>query len=317
MNADILAIRRAADLDAEPPRPAWLIDSLWAERAVGLIGGEPKCCKSFLALELAVAVASATPCLGRFALQAPGPVLIFAAEDSLATVHQRLRGIAASHHVDLRALDLYLITAPSLRLDRSDDRQRLHNTVAHLRPRLLILDPFVRLHRIDENQVQEVAPLLAFLRQLERTFACSVCLVHHLRKGASHLRAGQALRGSSEFHAWGDSNLYLSRQRERLRLSVEHRAAASPDDLYLELPADDDQPLALRIVDERGPQPPTETRSASERILHALAACSAPVAFPELRQLCRIRTVTLCDTLARLTTDGVVAKTDLGYRLVT
>jgi hypothetical protein len=26
------------------------------------------------------------------------------------------------------------------------------------------------------------------------------------------MRAGQALRGSSEFHAWGDSNLYLRRE---------------------------------------------------------------------------------------------------------
>ena len=37
----------------------------------------------------------------------------------------------------------------------------------------------------------------------------------HAKKGAGHVRAGQALRGSSEFHAWGDSNLYLRRNRAR------------------------------------------------------------------------------------------------------
>ena len=47
------------------------------------------------------------------------------------------------------------------------------------------------------------------------------------RNGAAHARAGQALRGSSEFHAWGDSNLYLRRVGEQLTLTVEHRAAAS------------------------------------------------------------------------------------------
>ena len=41
------------------------------------------------------------------------------------------------------------------------------------------------------------------------------------------MRAGQALRGSSEFHAWGDSNLYLRRHGDQLALAVEHRAAAS------------------------------------------------------------------------------------------
>ncbi|HKM82853.1 MAG TPA: hypothetical protein VJY15_18080 [Candidatus Acidoferrum sp.] len=27
----------------------WLVTGLWSEQAVGIIGGEPKCCKSFLA----------------------------------------------------------------------------------------------------------------------------------------------------------------------------------------------------------------------------------------------------------------------------
>jgi hypothetical protein len=31
---------------------------LWSHDAVGIVGGEPKCCKSFLALDLAVAVAA-------------------------------------------------------------------------------------------------------------------------------------------------------------------------------------------------------------------------------------------------------------------
>lgn len=58
-----LPTRRARDLDQRPDEQRWLIDDLWAEQAVGLVGGEPKCCKSFLALDVAVAVASATPCV--------------------------------------------------------------------------------------------------------------------------------------------------------------------------------------------------------------------------------------------------------------
>ena len=94
-------------------------------------------------------------------------------------------------------------------------------------PRLLILDPFVRLHRFDENASGEVAPLLAFLREMQRRHGTAVLVVHHARKGAAAIRAGQALRGSSEFHAWGDSNLYLRRDTDdRIVLTVEHRAAA-------------------------------------------------------------------------------------------
>ena len=51
-------------------------------------------------------------------------------------------------------------------LDLAGDRRDLADTVARLQPRLLVLDPFVRLHRIDENASGEVAPLLAYLREL-------------------------------------------------------------------------------------------------------------------------------------------------------
>jgi hypothetical protein len=208
----------------------WLIDQLWAEQAVGVIGGEPKSHKSFLALDMAVAVASGTPCLGRFAVRSPGRVLLYAAEDAAATVRERLEGISQAASCTLERLDIQVITVPSLRLDLPADRQKLTATVAHLRPRLLILDPFVRLHRCRENESAEVAPLLAYLRDLQRQFALAVTIVHHARKGADMARAGQALRGSSEFHAWGDSNLYLRRRSERLVLTVEHRAAPALGD---------------------------------------------------------------------------------------
>jgi RecA-family ATPase len=63
-------------------QPAWLIEGLWSAQAVGIIGGEPKCGKSFLALDLAVSVASGTACLRRFPTRECGPVLLFAAEDA-------------------------------------------------------------------------------------------------------------------------------------------------------------------------------------------------------------------------------------------
>ncbi len=86
-----------------------------------------------------------------------------------------------------------------MRLDVELDRDALTATVAELRPKLLVLDPFVRLHRIDESLSGEVAPLLAYLREIQRRFHVAVVLVHHARKGGAKMRAGYALRGSSEF----------------------------------------------------------------------------------------------------------------------
>jgi len=88
-------VQRASQLASSGPQTQWLVEDLWTEQAVGILGGEPKCCKSFLALDVAVSVASGTACLRQFPVRRSGPVLLFPAEDSLAVVRQRLEGIAA------------------------------------------------------------------------------------------------------------------------------------------------------------------------------------------------------------------------------
>lgn len=304
--AHLLAVR------AEEHR--WLIDGLWAEEAVGIVGGEPKCGKSFLALDMAVAVASGTACLRRYAVARPGRVLLFAAEDALHIVRARLEGICRAAGIKLADIDIKVITAPSVRLDVEVDRESLADTVAALRPRLLILDPFVRLHRIDENVSGEVAPLLAYLRELQRRHQLAVVLVHHARKGAGKARAGQALRGSSEFHAWGDSNLYLRRRGEELTLDVEQRAAASSTGISLHLHGEG-AALALELLASPATEKsaPTTESSIETRVERALADATRPLTTATLQKSCKIRTSTLCEVLAGLVAVGRVRKTDGGY----
>ena len=162
-----LDVRRACELEERAAAQRWLIEGLWAESAVGIVGGEPKCCKSFLGLCMAVSVAAGVPCLGRYPVATPGPVLLFAAEDAPHIVRTRLQGICAAAHVPWDSLDIHVIVDPVVRLDVPADRARLRAEVERLRPRLVVLDPFVRLHRIDENAAAEVARLLAYLRVLQ------------------------------------------------------------------------------------------------------------------------------------------------------
>jgi len=291
----------------------WLVTGLWAEEAVGIVGGEPKCCKSFLALDLAVSVASGTTCLRRFPVSRPGRVLLFAAEDALHVVRRRLEGICAAAGIDLAELDVQVITAPVVRLDLDADRASLDETVAKLQPRLLVLDPFVRLHRIDENASGEVAPILAYLRELQRRHGVAVALVHHSKKGGGRARAGQALRGSSEFHAWGDSNLYLRRNGDDLTLTVEHRAAPSVPEIALKLDQRGDA-LALHVVERRA-EPEPQPTSVDERITRVLADAGRPLPLAELRAACRVRNSTLCEHLSALTAAGRLVRADDGYQL--
>ena len=310
-----LPVQRASELsiDSAPLSP-WLVQGLWSDQAVGILGGEPKCCKSFLALDLAVSVASGAPCLRQFPVRHTGPVLLFPAEDSLAVVRQRLEGICSAAGVGFQSLPVEVITVPSLRLDAPKDRERLSNTVQARQPRLLILDPLIRLHRVDENDASQIAALLSYLRQLQRTFHVAVLVVHHARKDANATRPGQALRGSSELHGWGDSNLYMRRRGAQLTLSTEHRAAASQDHIPLQL-TQNGSGLALSVASDSSIPEPGAEPSALQRVQQILAGLEQPVTVQQLRKLCSLRTTTVCSCLAQLAQTGVVTHDSRGYQL--
>jgi len=158
---DAFALLRAGDIPRESERQRWLIESLWSESSVGLIGGLPKCLKSWIALDMAVSVATLTACLGRFEVPRGGPALAYLAEDSLAALRERLEALAALRGLDIADLDLHVIAARSMRLDLERDQVRLLKTARALAPRLLLLDPLVRIHRLDENSSAEVSRFLA------------------------------------------------------------------------------------------------------------------------------------------------------------
>ena len=126
---ETLPVVRAADLDDASDVPRWLVEGLWARAGVGILGGAPKCCKSWLALDLALSVASQTPCLDAFAVHDPGPVMLYMAEDAASVVKTRLLGLCRHRSLALAALPIDVITASSVRIDRERDQARLARTV--------------------------------------------------------------------------------------------------------------------------------------------------------------------------------------------
>ena len=131
------------------------------------------------------------------------------------------------------------------------------------------------------------------------------------------MRGGQALRGSSEFHAWGDSNLYLRRHGDQLTLTVEHRAAPSiaAVPLRLEIAAD----VVALSAGERA-VPIAEVALAApltteQKIEQHLATAAAPISVALLRKLCCTRNATLATALAALVAAGRIRKDAAGYAI--
>lgn len=305
-----LPVVRAADLDEPDQTGRWLIETLWPRAGVGIIGGAPKCGKSWLGLDLAVSVASGTPCLDTFPVVGSGGVLVYMAEDAASVVKERLAGICSHRGLDLAALPIGVITAPSVRLDLPRDQNRLRETVRRHAPRLLLLDPFVRLHHANENQAGDVSALLGYLRELQRAHDLALVVVHHARKNGGPT-GGQSLRGSSDFFAWVDTALSLRRHRQQLLLSAEHRAAGAPEPVALALAGTErDMHLAIVPVEHRGDdRPPLATTDIDNAVLSALdRAGQDGLLRHALRLIVRVRNQSLSEALARLAATGRIAR---------
>jgi hypothetical protein len=304
-----LPVLRIGEIPRESRAQPWLVEQLWSASSVGVIGGAPKCSKTWLGLDLALSVATGTACLGRYAVPQPGPVLVYLAEDALPIVRQRVEGMARHRSLALERVEMYVITAPTLRLDRDPHRRQLQETARRLQPRMLLLDPLVRLHGIDENSAGEVAGLLAYIRELQRQLDLSVMLVHHTRKNAAGVAAGQSLRGSGDLHAFGDSNLYLRRVKDRLLLVSEHRAAPASPPVYLDLVATDADSIHLEVVTEvhAPPQP-----SLPEQVL-SLLADGGVLTRAKLRDMLAVKNERLGEALESLEQAGRLRRTQGGW----
>jgi hypothetical protein len=312
MSVQPLPVLKAAALEKKGPTASWLVRELWSHCAVGFVAGHPKAGKSFMVLDLAVSVASGTPCLGHFPVEHQGPALVYLAEDTLPCVRERIAALCAHRGLPIEALDLYCITAPSLRLDNAADQARLAATLDAHKPRLLVLDPLVRLHACDENRADEVSALLGFLRTLQRQHQVAIVVVHHLSK--KHRRdLGQSLRGSGDLHAWSDSSAYLVRRHDQIVVTLEHRSEKAPPPLTLTLAlgADGNSPHLERVTSSGDQVPPP----LSERIRELLSRQKAPVSRVVLRDQLRINNLRLGQELSALESQGLVARTPSGWTL--
>lgn len=297
-----LATIPAAQLVATTTPVKWLVEDLLLEGGAAILGGAPKTGKSFLALDLCVALASKTIGAGHFRALSARPVVLLCAEDPAPVLASRLEALARSRSRPLSDLPIEVIVEPAVRLP--DSLGRLAKTLARSRPGLLLLDPLIRLHRADENSASEMAVVLDGLRDLARAQQTAILLVHHARKAAAGHSPGAGLRGSSDLAAFGDSNLILRRLADGgdLELRIEHRAAASPEPLHLRLCVEAAGSVARfqawrpTTADNRDP--------AAARLLDLLAASAQPLSTAALRSKLGLRNQTVTASLHALLAQG-------------
>lgn len=168
--------------------------------------------KTTLSLMEAIAVTTGKPITG-MPVQEQGKVWFFGNEDPLDELRRRVAAICLQFEID--PVDLAntvfldsgtghrLIIAQEARngVVATPDVAALISTIRKENIRLLVVDPFVRSHRVNENSNVEIDFVAEQFMSVAQQGDCAINLVHHTRKmpaGASHMAGdADASRGAS------------------------------------------------------------------------------------------------------------------------
>lgn len=183
-----------ADLIAEVEAArsvGWLARPVWPADAYGVLGASYKAGKTWLVLDLAVAVAAGKAWLARFPVERQGPVVAFLGEGGKRKMLRRLQAVAEFHDVDLASLPIELcFRAPHL-----TDQQALaqvREKLAEISPTLVIVDPlYLAARGANGSQLYEMGAHLEQIQALCQEVGSALLVAHHWNRqegsGASRM----------------------------------------------------------------------------------------------------------------------------------
>lgn len=194
----------------KPPR--WLVRDVLPQAELAVLYGASGSGKSFVALDLAAAIARGEPWRGLRV--ARGPVLYVVGE-GVAGFRQRAIAYCREHGIDPDALDLHIASAvPSL--VSAEQVQEAARVFAPLKPVLIVIDTLARaLQGADENSGEDMGKAIAHCAGIHAATGSLVLLVHHSGKDES-----RGARGWSGLRAAADAELEVTRLGDTRTLAV-------------------------------------------------------------------------------------------------
>jgi hypothetical protein len=307
----MIKVKKVSELEQVSEGNKWLVEGLWLTEGIGILAAQPKTGKSWLGLDIALSVATGTPCLGKYEVKNAHKVLFFNAEDTEAIQRDRFELIKKSRGADLDLSNLNVMTAENgIRLDTVEGIESLRAVVEEFRPALMILDPFVRMHQVSESDSTAIAKILGELRKIKNDFNCGVLLVHHSTKGS------KAIRGSTEFPAWGETNLFMYKDKEEsVYLDIQHRAADSVNGVPLKIGKVKDG-VCLHVIDNTEAayiQEQVKTVLGLEDSIISMLSYRKPMLLDALVSTLKVERKEVLDKVYRLIKDGQIKHTNQGY----
>jgi hypothetical protein len=217
-------IKNSTPLDAPPrPRirlldidqieslapPTWLIENILTENGLSMIWGRSGAMKSFVALDMALCVATGHPWHGHAVKQ--GLVIYLAAEGAHG-LGRRAIGWRRSRGTDLPKPSFRLI--PHGLALTSDDLNALCEALAELpsKPALVVIDTLARtIGAGDENKTPDMNAYVNAADRIRESTGANVLIIHH-----SGVHEEKRERGSNALRGAADTVIKVQRKNDQL-----------------------------------------------------------------------------------------------------
>jgi RecA-family ATPase len=199
-----------------PPKMDWVIQDFLPSKIVAAVIAAGGTGKSYLAMHIAVCVASSTPLFGRHRPRSAAKVVFISGEDDRHELQRRLHKVVAGlspqerllvnqnlHFIDLAdSFELFternnkgeidITKIPGLICDQVTNQ--IGSDIG-----LIIVDPVARFRGGEENLAADATRFVQALQQIRDQLSTSVLCLHHVNKGAGTGGNQNNARGSSAF----------------------------------------------------------------------------------------------------------------------
>jgi putative DNA primase/helicase len=272
--ASAFAFTRVGEMQSRPPE--YLVNELVETSSMGNMFGDPGHGKSFLAVDLALCVATGTPFHGRAVKQ--GPVFYIAGEGHNG-LKRRFDAWAKARGVDISEAPLFVSNRPAQFLDEASALEVAAAVEAladqYGSPTLIEIDTVARnFGNGDENSTKDMNQFIAAIDHLRMQYeGCTALVLHHTGHGDK-----QRARGSIALKAALDCEYRVEKNDNVITFTcTKMKDGAEPEPIAFELKSVElDEGTSSAVLVE------TEARLKAKRLspgqtvaLHAFCAAAA------------------------------------------
>lgn len=251
------------------PPLAWIIKGVLPRAEVGVIFGEPGAGKSFLALDVAAAIAQGTD--WQSLKTTPGRTVYICAEGA-GGFRKRMNAYAMKHGVPLTKLPGVVADAPNL-LEVEHVLDLTKEIVTQGKADLIVVDTLsAATPGGDENSGEDMGKMLQHCKAMHRATGALVLLIHHTGKDATKgARGHSSLKGAAdvmiEVTRNGDYRLATIYKMKDGEEGASWNFKLRPVVLGMDEDGDDITSCVIEMVEPPESQKATEPKGARQRAM--------------------------------------------------